>query len=345
MSFRVRDGVRCVAWGVFLLLFLVNIGKVEGRARDYLKKEDGWFKSKEGQERLRNVLSWQAANGSWPKNMDTTGRRYDGGRGKLRGTFDNGATVWELRLLARAYGVTGDGRVKAAFMTGVKGILGAQYENGGWPQSIGARGYGLHITFNDGVMVGLMTFLREVSERKAYDFVGKKIRGDSAEAFEKGVECILNCQIKVKGKLAVWCAQHDRKTLAVRGARSYEHPSLSGGESAGVVLLLMSLDKPSMEIRTAIRAAVAWYKGARIEGIKVVTRGGERKVVREKRAGVLWARFYEIETGRPIFSGRDGVIKYRFEEIEAERRNGYAWYVNSGKKVSREWEKWKKKWE
>jgi PelA/Pel-15E family pectate lyase len=40
----------------------------------------------------------------------------------------------------------------------------------------------------------------------------------------------------------------------------------------------------------------------------------------------LWARFYEIGTNRPMFSGRDGVIKYRLVDIEIERRAGYSWY-------------------
>jgi len=36
-------------------------------------------------------------------------------------------------------------------------------------------------------------------------------------------------------------------------------------------------------------------------------------------------RAYEIGTNRPIFSGRDGVIRYSLAEIEHERRIGYAW--------------------
>ena len=40
----------------------------------------------------------------------------------------------------------------------------------------------------------------------------------------------------------------------------------------------------------------------------------------------IWARFYEIGTNRPIFSGRDGIVRYRLAEIELERRTGYAWY-------------------
>jgi pectinesterase len=57
----------------------------------------------------------------------------------------------------------------------------------------------------------------------------------------------------------------------------------------------------------------------------------------------LWARFYEIETNRPMFSGRDGVKKYAMSEIEAERRNGYAWYGPWGTGVASDYAKWKEK--
>ena len=40
----------------------------------------------------------------------------------------------------------------------------------------------------------------------------------------------------------------------------------------------------------------------------------------------IWARFYEVETNRPFFSGRDSQKKYDVKEIEYERRTGYAWY-------------------
>jgi Pectic acid lyase len=42
-------------------------------------------------------------------------------------------------------------------------------------------------------------------------------------------------------------------------------------------------------------------------------------------APLLWARFYELGTDRPIFSGRDGVVKGRLDEIELKRRVHYSW--------------------
>jgi PelA/Pel-15E family pectate lyase len=71
---------------------------------------------------------------------------------------------------------------------------------------------------------------------------------------------------------------------------------------------------------------------------------GDKKIVRDDSAPPLWARFYEIETDRPIFAGRDGVKKYDLAEIEAERRNGYAWYGNWGTAVAERYAAWKRKW-
>ena len=67
-------------------------------------------------------------------------------------------------------------------------------------------------------------------------------------------------------------------------------------------------------------------------------------MVADANAKPLWARFYEIETNRPLFSGRDGVPKYHFAEVEAERRNGYAWYGTWGERVAVEYGSWSRKW-
>jgi pectate lyase len=318
------------------LLIVSNALPAAAKARDYLKRPAEWFSSDEGRQRLENMLSHQDKHGCWPKNFDTTENPYQGDPNKLRGTFDNSATLGELHLLARAYRVTEKEKFKEAFLRGLQCILDAQYPNGGWPQYPHASsGYSQHITFNDGTMVGLMEFLREVGETERYEFVPQAVRQQASEAFDRGVDCILQCQIKVDGQLTAWCAQHDRGTLEPRGARSYEHPSLSGGESAGIVCLLMSLEDPSDQVRESILAAVEWYKRSRLDGIRYEKKDGDRKIIRDPKASPLWARFYDIATNRPIFSGRDGVIKYDMDQIEAERRNGYSWYVTSGTAVEK----------
>ena len=45
---------------------------------------------------------------------------------------------------------------------------------------------------------------------------------------------------------------------------------------------------------------------------------------------------------KPIFIGRDAVIKYDVLQIEAERRNGYAWYISEPNELlNTDYPKWK----
>jgi len=169
-------------------------------------------------------------------------------------------------------------------------------------------------------------------------------RQAARESFDRGIQCILKCQIVVNGKRTVWCAQHDEVDYRPRPARSYELASLSGGESAGVLQLLMSLDRPSPEVSCAIQAGAAWFEAAKLAGIRVERVNGDRRVVADPGAPPLWARFYEIETGRPFFCGRDGVKKYALAEIESERRNHYSWYGEWGRTVAGDYAQWKERW-
>ena len=106
-------------------------------------------------------------------------------------------------------------------------------------------------------------------------------------------------------------------------------------------MLLMSLDHPDPDVNRTIEAGVHWFEGAKLTGIKLDRQGGDLKVVKDPNAPLLWPRFVEIGSGRAIFSGRDGVIKYDVAEIEPERRNGYAWYGNWGRMVIERYAQWK----
>ncbi len=334
---------------VWLAAALFQLASVSGRSADwpgYASKQDDWFRSAEGRRVADSILSWQSPLGSWPKNLDTTQEKLEGDKRTIRGTFDNGATTGELRFLARAFRATGEARYRDAFMRGLDHILQAQYPTGGWPQSYPpGAGYHRHITFNDDAMVRLMELLREVANKPEYEFVDATRRRACETSFKRGIDCILKCQVKVDGKLTVWCAQHDEATLQPRPARTFELVSLSGAESAGILHLLMSLDGPSPEIAAAIRAGAAWFESAKLTGLAQTRVNGDKVVVPDKNARPLWARFYEIGSNRPIFSGRDGVKKYTLAEIEAERRNGYAWHGSWGERVARDFALWERKWD
>ena len=182
-------------------------------------------------------------------------------------------------------------------------------------------------------MINAMNVLWDVvNEANDFDVVDSSLKAPSSEAIKNGIDCILKTQIRVNGKLTVWCAQYDNKTLQPAKARSYELVSLSASESVGIVEFLMKIKDPSPAIKEAVNSAVQWFEASKIAGYKFAfiadtsqPDGRDRVLVPDKNS-TIWARFYDIQTNKPFFSGRDGIKKWSIAEIEKERRMGYAWY-------------------
>ena len=229
-------------------------------------------------------------------------------------------------------------------------MLVAQYPHGGWPQYYPlSKQYHRHVTFNDESMVRVMEFVREVKRDERYTFVDAKQREACQAAFDKGVACILKCQIVGDGQPTVWCAQHDAETLQPVKARAYELPSFSGSESVGIARLLMSLEKPAPEIKAAIEGAVEWLDQHKVTGIRIESvddpkapKGKDHRIVKDPKAPALWARFYDLKTGLPYFCDRDGIPKPNLADIGYERRNGYSWYGPYARDLlEKDYPKWK----
>src|ERR1051326_3118052 len=240
--------------------------------RDAMQQPAAWYGVEEAARIAGNLLAYQRDCGGWDKNIDmsvapTAEQRSPSGLA----TIDNSSTYTQMRFLARVFTAGGDARFAASFRKGLEYLLKAQYPNGGWPQFYPLRdGYWSHITFNDDAMIGVMSLLRDIAARdRDFAFLSDAERAAARRAVEKGVECILHTQVTQNGKLTVWCAQHDERTLAPAKARAYELPSLSGSESAGIVEFLMGIERPSPEIVRSIEAAVAWFRASKITGIRV----------------------------------------------------------------------------
>jgi PelA/Pel-15E family pectate lyase len=320
---------------------------------DAQNKPDEWYASAEALRIADNVLLFQRESGGWPKNIDMGKPLNENDRAalqrqkkKIDSTIDNGATYTQLSFLARVYTAQHHERHRESVLKGLDYLFKAQYPNGGWPQFYpDLSGYYKHITFNDDAMIGVMKLLRDVAAGKPnYVFVDEARRANAARAVEKGIECILKTQVIVNGKRTVWCAQHDEVTLAPAPARKFEVTSLSGGESVGIVRFLMSIKNPSPAVVEAVEAAVAWFEQTQLRGIKWIDNGSDRVVVKDSTAGPIWARFYEMGTNRPVFVGRDGVVKYDVAQIEHERRTGYNWYVDEpAKLLQKDYPAWRRK--
>jgi len=58
----------------------------------------------------------------------------------------------------------------------------------------------------------------------------------------------------------------------------------------------------------------------------------------------IWARFYELDTNRPLFANRNGHKVYSLSEVARERRTGHRCYGDwPQKRLEQDYPKWKKR--
>lgn len=314
-----------------------------------------------------NMLLYQRKNGGWPKhfqgNKNVDYKRVlndaelkelqSGYESGIDATIDNQATTKEIRYLVKAYKTYQNKNYLAAAERGIDYLLKAQYSNGGWPQYYPDFSlYRSQITYNDNAMINVLMVLQDVANGKNdFEVVSKTYIPLCTTAIQKGVECILNTQYKQKGKLTAWCAQYNAKTLVPEMARKFELASLSGAESVGIVRFLMSQPNPSRQVVEAVKAAVEWFEKVKIKGYNFVdikapneASGKDRVLVKDDQS-VIWARFYDLETNEPFFTGRDSQPKKSITEVENERRIGYSWYGPWAQKlIEKEYPEWLAKW-
>lgn len=333
------------AKGQTVVVYQLN-KKMNKNARIYLKEGQKIVMDKEAaREAAFKLVSWQMDHGGWTKSMDNKYKHYWNGKekrtkqfgpfGRELGSIDNGATITPMRFIAKVYKVAESEKLQISFLKGLDFLLAMQYPSGGFPQVYPVRAtpeervyYSNFVTFNDNAMVNVLNMFDDILDRKFpfnSDLVSKNYRKKIKKSMEKAIDYILKSQIKVDGKLTAWCAQHHPETYEPMYARSYEHPSISGSESVGIVKFLMDRKEKTPEIRKAINSAIRWFKEVNVEDTKYIRNDPKKEFFYPEKGSNIWYRFYDIETVEPIFSGRDGVIKRNLKEIEEERQYGYSW--------------------
>ena len=131
-----------------------------------LNRPDDWYASAEAKHIADVVVSFQTPAGGWSKNLNMTGEPRAPGmhfvpdnasrflsetdfdapvvsNWNYVGTFDNDATIMQLRFLAKvidAVEAKAAAPYRASFLRGLDYIFAAQYPNGGWPQVGGRAG-------------------------------------------------------------------------------------------------------------------------------------------------------------------------------------------------------------
>jgi PelA/Pel-15E family pectate lyase len=338
-----------------------------------LNRDAAWYGTAEARHIADVIVSFQTPAGGWSKNLDMSGAPRMRGQSYTTdnlskhpgvddfdtpkdphwnyvGTLDNDATNAELHFLVLVSAATpgADGEAyRATFLLGIRYLLAVQFPNGGWPQVWPLEG-GYHdaITFNDNAVTESAETLTAVAEGGGnYSFVPTVLRLNAKMAADHALNCILAAQVMVKGKRTVWAQQYDALTLKPVAGRNYEPAALSSGESSDVLVYLMQLPHPSAAVIAAVNAGVAWLKAAAITGQEWVggrdTPGG-RHLEAKAGAGPIWARYYSISTGQPVFGDRDKTIHDDVSELSLERRNGYAWYSGGPQQALDAYAAWSK---
>ncbi len=278
----------------------------------------------EAAQRAAEALAWgQLESGGWTYLIDfdpasqRSYRRAEKGQlttnqvAKRRNvtTFDDDTTQLALRFLMKfvAVNTNASDEIRSALDYGLQGLLRAQYPNGAWPQGSDGRPHdpSLHppkpgrlpgswsrtpdvkeywrqYTFNDNVMRDCITTALD-----AHRQFGKP---EYLAAAKRAGDFILLAQLPAPQR--AWAQQYNFN-MEPAWARRFEPPSVCSGESAGLLRILLNLhaatgDKKYLE---PLPSAIDWLKRSQI-------------------APERWARFYELESNKPLYFTKDYRLVY-----------------------------------
>jgi len=282
------------------------------------------------------LVMGQLESGGWdyliefdPEKRSQWRYRIDGKtRGRNRSTYDDDNTQSALSFLlhfqsaTREAGLPIDTEVEACLRYGLDKLLLAQYPNGAFPQrwdgephdpdacpilpasidkdyprEYSKQKYYHYYTLNDGCQQDAMRVLVQ-----AWQYTGDQ---RFEHAVRNAADFLLLAQLPAPQ--TGWAQQYD-PDMHPAWARAFEPPALVSGESVAAANALLDLYPLFMDPRyiEAAQSSLDWMLESQISDNK-------------------WARFYELETNRPIYSDRDGKIYYSLDSISEERRNGYGW--------------------
>jgi PelA/Pel-15E family pectate lyase len=220
-------------------------------------------------------------------------------------TLDDGTTQTAVRFLARfdraAKGE--DKTVREALEYAIDSLLKAQYPNGAWPQGYsefpdaekfkimrasypaawsrdwpGAGQYWLRYTLNDGALMSMIEVMLELGEPRC------------RAAAEKAGDFLLLAQMP--GPQSGWAQQYDFE-MHPAWARKFEPPSITGGESQGVLrtLLVLYRETGQQKYLEPFPRALEYLRRSRLPDGKL-------------------ARFYELRTNKPLYFTKDYELTY-----------------------------------
>ncbi len=273
-------------------------------------------------ETAHATVRGQLKSGGWdyqiefdPKARLKFAYRVDGGAGNAKNatTLDDNTTQAALRYLMhvdRALDFK-DQSIHESVEFALSSLLQAQYPNGAWPQRFSEppdvakfpvvkasfpeswpreypkEDYRSYYTFNDNSIADMIATMFE-AER----IYGASKYGDAAK---KAGDFILLAQMPEPQP--AWAQQYNAK-MQPAWARQFEPASVTGGESQGILRILMSIYRETGDKKylAPIPSAVKYLRSSQLPD------------------GQL-ARFYELKTNRPLYFTKEYVLTYDDGEL------------------------------
>jgi len=248
-------------------------------------------------------------------------------------TLDDDTTQSALRFLMKLDTVLlqQDGRIHTTAVSALDSLLKAQYPNGAWPQRYSAFpnpddfpvlrasfpeqwpreyprvDYRSFYTFNDNTladMIDLMLLAGELYKSPRY-----------TAAARKAGDFILLAQLPEPQP--IWAQQYN-SDMHPAWARRFEPAAVTGGESQGVIRILLQLFRRTGDARylKPIPRALDFLAGHELPG----------------EPGMV-PRFYELQTSRPLFFTRDS---YRLTYDDSSLPTHYGFKIRSNVKQLRQ---------
>jgi PelA/Pel-15E family pectate lyase len=225
-------------------------------------------------------------------------------KGRNTATFDDNVSQHATRLLIAVDLALEqkDAPIHEAALAALDFMLQAQHESGGWPQRYppAGRGYGDFFTFNDNSIADCADVMMIASRAYSDERYAASVR--------KCGDFIIKTQLPAPQ--ATWAQQYDLE-LRPAWARRFEPAAACGGESVGVMRLLITIALFTGDDKylQPLPAACDWFK---------------RSVLPD---GKNWARFYELKTNRPLYFTRD---TYLLTYSDADMPTHYSFKGNWG---------------
>ena len=218
-------------------------------------------------------------------------------------TFDDNISQGALTFLMKLDEVVDESWLTESIDLALAHLMESQFDNGAWPQWYPLRGgYHDYYTFNDNTINDCLRVMLLAHKHYGREdcLASAKLCGDFFIASQ------------IAAPQSGWAQQysHDMKPA---WARSFEPIGVCSAVTARNIRWLINLYLATNEEKylEPITKAIAWL---------------DRSTIGDN----TWARFYELETNRPIYGDRDSKVHYDINEISEERRKGYGWQGGFG---------------